>query len=142
MTAQRCDLYLELGEVLIPAGQPQVATEEVAPQALALAETLGDARRASRAAQIALEGMLRYGGAALEASAMFRTWAERADRYAESDSAERVYADHALGNHEVVTGDAPAAFAHFARALALARRLADPTRGVSRALRPARAKLR
>jgi hypothetical protein len=125
-TAQRCDLYLELGEVLIPAGQPQTATEEVAPQALALAETLGDARRASHAAQIALEGMVRYGGAALEASAVFRTWAERADRYAASDSVERVYADHALGNHHVVTGDSATAFTYFSSALALARRLADP----------------
>ena len=123
--ARRCDLYLELGEVLIPAGRAQAATEEVAPQAQALAETLGDARRMSRAAQLALEGMVRYGGMALEASAVFRTWAERADRYAEPDSVERVYADHALGNHQVVTGDSAAAFVYFSRALALARQLGD-----------------
>jgi len=54
-TAERCDIDLELGEVLIPAGKPRLAVEEVAPRALAAAQALQDGRRASQAAQIALE---------------------------------------------------------------------------------------
>src|SRR5262249_11238184 len=76
-----CDLLCVLGETLMPAGEPQRATEQVAREALELAEGLEDDRRASRACQIALEGMVRYGGAPLERSPAFRAWAEQADRY-------------------------------------------------------------
>jgi predicted ATPase len=123
---KRCDLVLQLGEALIPAGDPQQAAEVVAPQAFALAEELGDARRASRAAQLALDGMLRYGGSPLERSPMFRQWAERADRYAAPDSVERVYADHALANHKALVDEEADAAVLLDRSLELARKLQDP----------------
>jgi DNA-binding CsgD family transcriptional regulator len=121
-----CDVLLQLGEALIPAGEARRAAEEVAPQALALAEQLGDDRRASRACQLALEGFVRYGGAPVERSPMFRDWAERADRYAAPNSTERVYADHALGNHKTLVGQEHEAAMLLQGALALARNLADP----------------
>jgi hypothetical protein len=67
--------------------------------------------------------MTRYGGSALEQSAQFRDWAERADRYAAPDTVERVYADHALAIHKLLTHETERAMALFHRALALARTL-------------------
>src|SRR5262249_17100346 len=124
--SRRCDLLCLLGETLIPAGEPQRAAEQVASQALELAQSLQDERRASRASQIALEGMVRYGGVSLERSPSFRTWAERADRYAAPGTVERVYADHGLANHKVLTGEEREAWALHSRALARARQLGDP----------------
>jgi DNA-binding CsgD family transcriptional regulator len=120
------ELLLELGEALIPARQPRRATEEIAPRALALAERLGDARRASRASQLALEGLTRYGGSAVEKSPMFREWADRADRYALPGTTERVHADNALANHMALTGEIRESVRLFERAWNLARQLGDP----------------
>jgi DNA-binding CsgD family transcriptional regulator len=108
-----------------PAGQSRLAFEEIAPKALALSRTLEDGRRASRAAQIALEGLRRHAGAALETTPAFHTWAEYADQYAATDSVDRVYADHALGDYSFLIGDPFAARVYFSRALALAQRLGN-----------------
>ena len=54
--AKRCDLLLALGEALLPAGEPTRAVDEVAPEALELAEALGDRRRASRSLPDRLRG--------------------------------------------------------------------------------------
>jgi predicted ATPase len=48
-TGKRCDLLLALGEALKSNGETLRTVESVAPAALALAETLKDRRRASRA---------------------------------------------------------------------------------------------
>src|SRR3989442_11732369 len=50
---RRCDLLLALGEALLPAGEAKRALDSAAPQALELAEALGDRQRASRACGIA-----------------------------------------------------------------------------------------
>jgi DNA-binding NarL/FixJ family response regulator len=120
---RRCDLLLRMGEVMIPARHAREAAEDTAPRAFAIAEQLNDPRRASRAAQLALQAMVRYGGSALEQSATFRDWAERADRYAAPDTVERVYADHALAIHKLLTNETQPAVALFDRALVLARTL-------------------
>jgi DNA-binding CsgD family transcriptional regulator len=120
---RRCDVLLKLGEAMIPSRQAREAAEDVAPRAFALALALDDPRRASRAAQLALEAMVRYGGSALERSATFREWAERADRFAAPDTVERVYADHALAINKLLTNQTQQAVALFERALVLARTL-------------------
>jgi DNA-binding CsgD family transcriptional regulator len=120
---RQCDVLLNMGDVMIPARQARAAAEDIAPRAFALAERLNDPRRASRAAQLAIEAMTRYGGSALEQSAPFREWAQRADRYAAPDTVERVYADHALAIHKLLTHETEPAMALFHRALALARTL-------------------
>jgi hypothetical protein len=102
---RRFDLLVGLGEALIPARQPRRATEEIAPRALALADKLGDARWVSRASQLALEGLTRNGGSAVERSPMFREWADRADHAALPGTVERVHADNALANHMILTGE-------------------------------------
>jgi len=92
--ARRCDLLLALCEALGPAGEGQRVAEEVAEQAFALAEALGDGQRASRAAWLAeVEGLRRYAGGAGTRSPQFQEWAERLDRYAAPGTRERVAAD-------------------------------------------------
>jgi hypothetical protein len=55
--AKRCELLLSLGSALAPAGDPKRVADEVAPEALKLAEELSDRGRASQSCQIALEAL-------------------------------------------------------------------------------------
>ena len=80
--AKRCDLLLALGEALLPAGEYQRVFERTALAAFEVAESLGDNRRASRACQLATDGLHRYGSVTAMSTPLFRDWAERADRYA------------------------------------------------------------
>ena len=121
---QRCDLLLELGRALMPAGDPLRAANEIAEEALAIAEALGDTSRASWACQLALQALFRYGAGPIYRTPEYALWAERADRYAAPESLERVYVDLALGN---VTSPSGTGAGHECRqrALELARRLGD-----------------
>ena len=93
---KRCDLLVALGEALMSAGEPRHAFENVAPEALELARSLGDQRRASVACQLALTSLMRYGSGTMMGTPLYQEWAERADRYAEADTVERVHADGAM----------------------------------------------
>ena len=53
--SKRCDLLLALGQALWPAGETERVIAHVAPDALALAEKLGDRSRAFRACRLALD---------------------------------------------------------------------------------------
>jgi len=89
--AKRCDLLLALGEALVSLGEGTRAVETVAPEALRLAESLSDRRRASHACRIVQRA---FGGATgLLTSSEGLRWAELADRYAEDGTVDRVYAD-------------------------------------------------
>ena len=95
--ARRCDLLLALGEAMMPAGESRVVVEEVAPQAFALAEALGDTGRCSRACNLALAGLSGYWGPNVAPTmAGFQEWAGRADKYAAPGTLDRVHADLAL----------------------------------------------
>jgi tetratricopeptide (TPR) repeat protein len=124
--AKRCDLLLALSDVLILAGEHQRVVNTEAPQALSLAEAIADNRRASRACLRAMVGLTVY-GSALMASPEAAQWAARADRYAEPETVERVWADATLGilKWSGVT-PSPDRVALLSRALNLARRLGDP----------------
>jgi predicted ATPase len=50
---RRCDLSLALGEALLPSGETERVIAEIAPDALAVAEDLGDQSRAFRTCQLA-----------------------------------------------------------------------------------------
>ena len=89
----RLDLLLALGAAMLPAGEPLRIVERVAPEALALAEALGDGTRASAACRLAVEALRRFGAAGIVNAPEFRPWAERLDRYAPAGSADRAYAD-------------------------------------------------
>ena len=122
--AKRCDLLLALGEALMPGGEPQRVYEVLAPEAFALAEAMGDGIRASRAAQEALLSLYRYG--VTGGTAIYRLWAERADRYAVPGTPERVYADTALSRVRSSEGRFADVIALRAQALERARLLEDP----------------
>jgi DNA-binding CsgD family transcriptional regulator len=120
---QRCDLLLDLARVLMTAGEPFRAAEEVAEEAFALAESSRDTKRASLAAQVGIEGWVRHEGEA-EIGPAYQKWAQRADRLAAPETRERVWADIALASLiDFTPGDA---YELWSRALGLARRLGDP----------------
>ena len=123
--SEQFDLLLQFGEALIPAGEPLRVVNTVAVQALALAEQLDDARRASRACQLAIEAIARAGGASLERTPAARDWAARADQYAAPESLERIHADIAMASYLVLVGDEPRANRLFERALDLSRHIAN-----------------
>ncbi len=123
---KRCDLLLALGEALMPAGEPLRVAENVAKEALVLAEAIDDTSRASRACREATWALWRYGFFATANTPAFREWAEKADRYAQPGTADRVHADRALARAARAQGLRPKAREFSARALALARQLNDP----------------
>ncbi len=124
---KRCDLLLALGEALFDTGQPRRVLDRELSEAFALAEALGDKRRAIRACflarfALAAEGL---GRSQFWMSPEAAEWADRANRYAEPGTAERVYADQILGSVKWFSGERPEAIALMSRALELARDLGD-----------------
>ena len=63
--AMKCDLLLALGKAVIPAGQPMRVPEELAPEALDLADAIGDRARGFVACRMAMDGLQGYGHGAL-----------------------------------------------------------------------------
>jgi tetratricopeptide (TPR) repeat protein len=127
--ARRCDLLVTLGQALWPAGEARRVLDDVALAALALAEELGDRSRASTVCQLALRAILVFGGGPAYATREGARWVEEANRFAEENSADRVFADIAsayadigMGGREVQRGRETAT-----RARQLASRLGDPT---------------
>jgi len=120
----KCDLLLNLGDALLPAGEPHRVFDAVAEKALSLAETLDDRGRAARACRLAGDAIHHYGGAQLWQTPEWKKWAMRADLYAQPGSIDRVYADVALALAERVTvGKGERAWDLAQRAVSLARDL-------------------
>jgi hypothetical protein len=92
----RCDLLLALGEALWPAGETERVIAHVAPEALAVAEALGDRSRAFRACRLAADCLDAQGGPAVTFRPEYLRWAEPAHGYTDVDSKDRIYADLAL----------------------------------------------
>jgi class 3 adenylate cyclase len=124
--ATRCDLLLTLGAALLPAGEPLRVADDVAEEALRLAEALADQRRAARACRLAVEGLMRYGPGTVLLSPQYRGWAERLSARAEPESVEQVWADTALAGVLYSERRYRQSWAVRLRALVLARRLGDP----------------
>jgi tetratricopeptide (TPR) repeat protein len=123
--AKRCDLLLALGDALILAGEHRRVADMEAPQALSLAEVIGDNTRASRACLLAVRGLAVY-GTILLVSPEGAQWASRADRYAKPETVERARTDAMLGMMKASgVSSSPEGVALLSRALDLARRLGD-----------------
>jgi tetratricopeptide (TPR) repeat protein len=123
--ARKCDLLLALGDALLLAGEHQHVVSTEASQAFSLAEAIGDNTRASRACLLAMKGLGVYGTISL-ASPEAAEWATRADRYAEPETIERVWADCMLGYTKASEARlVPEGVALVTQALNLARRLGD-----------------
>jgi DNA-binding CsgD family transcriptional regulator/tetratricopeptide (TPR) repeat protein len=122
---KRCDLLLSLGEALLAAGEPERVLARVAPDALALAEAVGDRSRAFRASKLAIESLEAQGAATSTLRPEYLEWAEQARGYANSDSIDRVRADLALAGAWQSRGRRQEARVLQLEALALSQRLGD-----------------
>jgi len=122
--AKRCDLLTALGRALLGALEVQHAIDVEFPQALALADEIGDKKRA---AMICVWACLAVGikGLASRGSREMMEWAEKADRYAESGTIERGWADYQLGNVKGVWGNQAEALPLLRSAMELARKFGD-----------------
>ncbi len=123
---KRCALLLDLGAALMPAGGPRRTFEVIAPQALALAESLDDHRLASAACQLALTGLMRYGSGTMLGTPEYRQWAERADAYASPGTNERIHADFAMSAVRYAEERRKESWDLARRALEQARQLENP----------------
>jgi DNA-binding CsgD family transcriptional regulator len=123
--AKRCDLQLLLAEVLFFSGEYERVITQVAPDALALADGLGDRGCAFRACRLALDCLFSQGGVFSVALPEYAAWAERSIRYAAPDGVERSLADLAMARMADSRGQFAQARALRLEALALARRQAD-----------------
>ena len=123
---KRCDLLLALGDALMPAGEPRRVMDTVAPEAFALAEAMDNRGRAARSCRIYLEAAWQYGMSMALGTPEGRRWMERADRYVEPESTDRVLTDFMFAHMPWLEGDIVEAKVLWRRALELARRLDDP----------------
>ena len=123
---KRCDLLLALGEALVASGEPGPVIAQVAPDARALADAVGDRSRAFRACHLALESLEAEGAMTGTRRPEYLQWAEQARSYANSDSIDRVHADLAVAGAWLSRGRRLEARALQLEALALSRRLGDP----------------
>ena len=124
--AKRCDLMLALGKAAIPAGEPMRVPETLAPEALDLADAIGDRARAFAACRMAMDGLHVYGLGALSGGPKWRPWAERADELAEPGTSERVYTDWAMSQMSLVERRLGEAWKLRHGAFELARQLGEP----------------
>jgi len=88
-----CDLLLDLGEARNWAGEPQHSLDIELPEALSIAETIGDSKRVSRAFFIAMWSLSLSSGGAAYTGPQAAQWIEIAERYAEPGTLERAWAD-------------------------------------------------
>ncbi len=122
---RRYDLLLALGEALMPVGEPQRVSDEIAPQALALAEQDGDTTRVGRVSRLALEAIHRRLSSTAPSAPAWQKWAELADATAAAGSPERAYADVAMGRLRIVQLRTEDGVILLRRAMGLARDLGD-----------------
>ena len=126
---KKCDLLIVLGDALVEAGQPprRVLDREY-PEAFALAEALGDKKRAGHVCFLAGLALTVEGLSVpqLWTSPEASEWAARADRYAEPGTIERVRADGLVAVVTYFSGDRHRAVELFTQALNQARELDDP----------------
>jgi DNA-binding CsgD family transcriptional regulator len=116
-----CELLVDLGHALLAAGEPRRVLNAVAPEALRLAEALGDVEQASKVCQLSLFALNALHARADTADV--ESWAEAADRVAPPGTLERVWADATLGRVKVLAGDWQSGQRLLEDALVLARRL-------------------
>lgn len=122
---RRCDLLLDLGDVLLAAGELRRVVDAVAPDALALAEGMGDDARVWRICRLARHAITRAGASAATDTHAYRAWIERMDRAAPPGTIARAYADCDLSLVRWGAGQEGDAWALSQHALRLSRSLGD-----------------
>jgi tetratricopeptide (TPR) repeat protein len=122
-----CDLLLGMGEALLEVGQQRRALDTEIAEAFALAEAIGDKRRASRACYSATKTLvaLQSNMPSVWSSPEAVQWAERADRYAEPNTTYCVWANFLIGYVRFNTGKPSEGVSSMRRAVDLARDLGE-----------------
>jgi tetratricopeptide (TPR) repeat protein len=123
--ASRCDLLIAMVEALNNGGDPRRALRGVAPEALAMAQDIGDSSRVARICRLAFDSfhaaMANQGWDTEEA----KMWAKAAAGAAQPGTASQVWADSALGRVEAQSGDREVGLSLLMSAVDLARSLDD-----------------
>ena len=121
--ARRCDFLLSLGWTLMPTGKTQRVIDSVAPEAMAIAEGMGDAARAAAACRLATEAFHRAGARMLTLTDQWRRWAEAYERYAGEETIDRVRLELDQAESLHMSGKESSAWDRRMAALQLAKRL-------------------
>ena len=124
--ARYCDLLLTQGESLIQAGESLRASEEMATEALELAEGLGDDGRAFRAALLGSRGIYLSGYSAALADPRFVKWARLVEKYAGSSVHDRVEVVRVSRRAAIGTGRWGEGYRSWEQLLALAKEQGEP----------------
>jgi tetratricopeptide (TPR) repeat protein len=122
---KKTDLLNTLGDLLVWAGDPKRVIDEIAPTAFALAEQIGDKKRAVETIKLALRALPSYGWGDAFALPVAADWTRRADQYGSFDKSMRTYADAILGMFKNITACRLEAIPLLNSALALAREIDD-----------------
>jgi tetratricopeptide (TPR) repeat protein/archaellum biogenesis ATPase FlaH len=99
-----CDLLIALGNARIYIGETNHALEVEAPEALSLAEAIGDKKRASNACLLAMFSLGWASASTAMAGHQAAEWLEIIEGYAEPGTVERAYADHLKGIRNCMRG--------------------------------------
>jgi tetratricopeptide (TPR) repeat protein len=118
-----CDLLIATGEARLDAGDFKHIMDDEAPQALALAEALGDGQRMFRISWLAYQSIGNYGGLYTVSSPEGMNWINLLDKYALPNTEERVVADMALGGAKAGLGEWAEARRLLHQGISLAREL-------------------
>ena len=120
--AKRCDLLLGLCNALVYALEARRVLDKEAPDALGLAEAIGDGRRACRACMLAVLALNCLETINAMSTPEAARWVEKLDHYAQPGTAERAWADFAKA---MVIASSQERVRLFMEGMALARRLGD-----------------
>ncbi|UCG54690.1 MAG: hypothetical protein JSV32_00270, partial [Dehalococcoidia bacterium] len=101
---KKCDLLLELSEILVHIPDTKRVHEIEAPEIYSLAKSIGDDSRTAQACIVALHALTREMAGASSATPQYIKWAERADQYAKPNTVERAGADFALARIKLSSG--------------------------------------
>jgi len=123
---KRCDLLVRFGDALDLAGQLRRIFDEVAPEALSLAESINDHTRAAQVCSMTAFALMSLGpGTGAFSTPEASQWLDRCDHYAEPDTVDRAIADHLRGAARILTGRFEEGYNLLNRALDLSHRLGD-----------------
>jgi tetratricopeptide (TPR) repeat protein len=124
--AERCDLLTAYAEAMTYSGDSRTALEKIAPEALRLAEDLGDRARAIAACQQAFGALSATGAVPIYGTPEAGAWVEAGERYAEPDSAAMVHLHVAKAYRFGITGQPEESRDEIRKARALSRKVGDP----------------
>ena len=122
---KRCDLLLALGWARYYDHEYQHVLDSEAPMALSLAEAMGDIQRSCQACELAIRVLVCATFAAGFSTTEAMKWVKALDQYASPNTADRAWADYAIGATKVAAGDVDGGVRLYRESTLLARRLGD-----------------